>query len=233
MYALLSFFATVSVYNFQRLYKLKRSTTLSPWMVWVNEHRVYLNALMYISGLIALIGICFVLKNSLLALPGLIFSAGICYIYVVPVFGKNLRDLPYLKSPLIALVWTIILIAFPWVNEYGFVDSIFPEFFAYFYLIYGLTIPFDIRDLKYDQAIQKTMPQVVGKVRSKIFSLLLLALFLSIIAIINEKMRYNFFFIGSIVFSAFLIVFTNDQRKDLFFGLVDASIILIGLSFMI
>ncbi len=154
-------------------------------------------------------------------------------IYVVPWGKKSLREISYLKSPLTAFVWTIIIIAFPWVNEYGISSTIFPELLAYFYYFVALTIAFDIRDLEHDFITQKTTPQVVGITRTKVFSVVLISLFILIIAIINENMRYNPFFYTGAMISLLLILGINNNKKESYYALIDASMMVIGLSYFV
>lgn len=166
-------------------------------------------------------------------IPLLLLAGIVSLIYVVPFRKKSLREIAYLKSPLIAFVWTIIIIAFPWVNEYGISSTIFPELLAYFYYFGALTIAFDIRDLEHDFSTQKTTPQVVGITRTKVFSGVLILLFILIIAIFNENMRYNIVFYGGSLLSLLLILGINKQRKEGYYALIDASMMVIGLSYFL
>ena len=166
-------------------------------------------------------------------IPLLLLAGIVSLIYVVPFRKKSLREIAYLKSPLIAFVWTTIIIAFPWVNEYGISSTIFPELLAYFYYFVALTIAFDIRDLEYDFSTQKTTPQMVGITRTKVFSGVLILLFILIIAIINENMRYNIVFYCGSILSILLILGINKQRKEGYYALIDASMMVIGLSYFL
>ena len=232
MYGITCFCAILSVYNFQRLYKAKKSDHLNPWLIWVNEHQIYLKCLVGISSFIGMISFLYLFGKLESIL--LIFLAGIVsLIYVVPWGKKSLREISYLKSPLTAFVWTIIIIAFPWVNEYGISSIIFPELLAYFYYFVALTIAFDIRDLEHDFITQKTTPQMVGITRSKVFSLVLISLFILIIAIVNENMRYNIVFYCGSILSILLILGINKQRKEGYYALIDASMMVIGLSYFV
>jgi len=198
----------------------------------VNQHSFYLKSLVGISGVIGLISFLFLIGKFEI-IPLILFAGIVSLIYVVPFRKKSLRELAYLKSPLIAFVWTAIIIALPWVNEYGFSSTIFPELLAYFYYFVALTIAFDIRDLEYDFISQKTTPQVVGITRTKVFSVVLISLFILIIAIFNENMRYNFLFYGGSLSSLFLILGINKQRKEGYYALIDASMMVIGLSYFV
>jgi hypothetical protein len=198
----------------------------------VNQHSIYLKSLVGISGAIGLISFL-LLIGKFEIIPLILFAGIVSLIYVVPFRKKSLRELAYLKSPLIAFVWTAIIIALPWVNEYGFSSTIFPELLAYFYYFVALTIAFDIRDLEHDFPTQKTTPQMVGITRSKVFSVVLISLFILIIAIVNENMRYNPFFYTGAMISLLLILGINNNKKESYYALIDASMMVIGLSYFV
>lgn len=198
----------------------------------MNQHSIYLKSLVGISGAIGLISFL-LLIGKFEIIPLILFAGIVSLIYVVPFRKKSLRELAYLKSPLIAFVWTAIIIALPWVNEYGFSSTIFPELLAYFYYFVALTIAFDIRDLEHDFPTQKTTPQMVGITRSKVFSVVLISLFILIIAIVNENMRYNPFFYTGAMISLLLILGINNNKKESYYALIDASMMVIGLSYFV
>ena len=78
-----------------------------------------------------------------------------------------LREKPYLKLPLISIVWALATVVYPVI----LVDSISmvsigvlcAAFIARLIYIAGITVPFDVRDLQIDDLKMKTMPQVIGK----------------------------------------------------------------------
>ncbi len=77
-------------------------------------------------------------------------------LYLLPLFKnqKRLRDLPYVKIFIIALGWTILTLIVPNIlyteMPISRLIAISVEHFAYIFL---LTLPFDIRDIKDDQAL--------------------------------------------------------------------------------
>ena len=198
----------------------------------MKHHQFYLKSLIGISGVIGFISFLFSIGKFEI-IPLILLAGIVSLIYVVPFRKKSLREIAYLKSPLIAFVWTTIIIAFPWINEYGISSTIFPELLAYFYYFVALTIAFDIRDLEHDFKSQKTTPQVVGITRTKVFSVVLISLFILIIAIVNENMRYNIVFYCGSILSILLILGINKQRKEGYYALIDASMMVIGLSYFV
>lgn len=100
-------------------------------------------------------------------------------LYAIPT-GKNnqnLRNVGGVKIFIIALVWAGVTVIFPLLNEIA-VNQLILEFLQNFCFVIALTIPFEIRDLKFDLETLKTMPQQVGVQKTKIAGYLLLAIIL-------------------------------------------------------
>ena len=91
---------------------------------------------------------------------------------------RALREIPGMKIYIIALVWMMVTVFFPFSAAHGanWMGAL-AQGFAVFFFIVGLTIPFDIRDKNFDQIGLQTLPQVFGTKRAKIvaFSALFLA----------------------------------------------------------
>lgn len=134
---------------------------------------------------------------------------------------------------MIASVWVVVLFVFPAINEGVSFYPILPDLIAYFFFIIALTIPFDIRDLSYDDPKQKTLPMVVGVVGSKILAVVIITAFFTLFASFNEKLSYNLLFEIANISIILLITFSSNQRKDAFYALVDATMILVGLAYFL
>lgn len=112
--------------------------------------------------------------------------------YMIPFWkGKSLRYFPIVKLGIVAIVWTIITYGLIFtcctINELylGGLES-GPKVIGLlwridendilqrFILIFALCIPFEIRDLKYDQEDLKTLPQLFGTTVSKVIGIVLL-----------------------------------------------------------
>ncbi|MDP5101276.1 MAG: hypothetical protein NWQ09_08115 [Nonlabens sp.] len=111
-------------------------------------------------------------------------------LYTFPfIFGKNLRSFVFLKLPIVALSWTILIAAYINNTELAalrkYVGSTFCCFCNYdrfvwideqlaflalgiFFFVFALCIPFEIRDIKYDKTHIQTLPQVLGLKRTKL-----------------------------------------------------------------
>lgn len=96
-------------------------------------------------------------------------------------FQKNLhllRNIPGLKLFLIAFSWAGITVLFPLIQNYMSIRiTDWITFIQRFLFVLVITIPFDIRDINYDNNELKTLPQQVGISKSKIIGILWIALF--------------------------------------------------------
>ncbi len=229
LYGLFSFFATMTVYNGQRLFKTKENKA-TEWLIWVKKHNKLLIGLVLFSFLTALL--CFFLIDKNRTLIYLLFTGVSCIsiLYVVRIKGKNIRELPYIKIHLISFTWVIVLILFPLINESLDINLVTYALGFYFYVL-AVTIPFDIRDLKYDLPEQKTIPQLIGVRKAKILSVLLLLTFVLIFVKTNSQIQFNLFFWVTIALQLFLLLMMNKKRGDFYCaGLIDGAIGLMGLS---
>jgi len=232
IYAFIAFCSTLAIYNYQRLYKASTIDGTSHWLEWVRKHRTFLMILTLLSGLTGSILLILILSctfSIVLFLLGMIIVA---VLYVVPIRGFVLRELPGLKAILVTVVWTGFIIAFPLMNEHQPIQLHWRELTAFFCYFLALTIPFDVRDLKYDKPQQRTIPQLAGTLGSKVVSILLLVVFVLIIAKINNEMRDNVVFYTGLLTSVLLIIYSKPNRPEWYFALIDASMIVVGVSFL-
>lgn len=89
---------------------------------------------------------------------------GLTLLYAVPVFlNRNLRSLPGLKIFIIAGVWMGITVFLPLeYHNIRFSERVLFQSLEIFLFVIALTLPFEIRDLKYDEEDLKTIPQKLG-----------------------------------------------------------------------
>ena len=101
-------------------------------------------------------------------------------LYALPVFPKhkNLRNIGILKVILVALVWTGTTVIIPVISSAISLSwDISRLILQQFILILILLIPFEIRDLEYDELNLKTIPQRIGVSQTKNLGLLLSLIF--------------------------------------------------------
>ncbi|SHG04469.1 hypothetical protein SAMN05444483_104211 [Salegentibacter echinorum] len=88
--------------------------------------------------------------------------------------NQNLRNTSGIKIYVIALVWAGVTVIFPLLDKVE-LNQLILEFLQKFCFVIALTIPFEIRDLKFDAGTLKTLPQQIGVRRTKTAGYLLLA----------------------------------------------------------
>ena len=232
-YGFFAFFSTFAVYNGQRLIKSAQPTE-TPWLIWVkrNEKLLLLGIVLALLGTLG--SLYLIAKFSIAAATWLGISGIISFFYVVRVRGVNMREIAYLKIHLIAFSWVTVLILFPALNEGLYSESLIWITGAHYLYIIAVTIPFDIRDLKFDKGSQMTIPQVVGQGWAKVSSLGLLALFSGIMIWQLPELKYSAMFYSAVVIQALLALLMNEKKGDIYCaGGIDGGIALLGISYFL
>ena len=230
LYGLFSFFSTLAVYNGQRLFKTNDNQE-TEWLLWVKNHKKGLMTVVFFSSVISAVVFFFIDNHTTVIYLLLVLVSCISILYVVRINGRNMRELPHIKIHLIALTWVLILILFPMVNEEIHSAKIGYSSAFYVYIL-AVTIPFDIRDLKYDKVSQRTIPQLLGVLNSKVLSVILLFISTVVFVVIEPTLRINPLFILSMIAQLILILNMNKNRGDFYCaGLIDGAIAILGLSF--
>ncbi len=229
-YGLFTFFGILALYNYHRLSKMNAlmNADLKNWCL---QHKTLLYALIIISFIGALFLVQLLIIDIEIVVLLLIPTVSMSIWYIIPIFNIRLRDIPFVKAPIVALSWTSVLIAFPLVNHYSLTINDYYHILAFVLYFLALTIPFDIRDKHVDIKNQRTLPQIAGNAFSKVVAILLLLGFYSIFAIIYQELRFSIPFLVAMFFTAALFLLSNERRSYAFFALVDFSMALIALAF--
>lgn len=228
-YAAFAFFSTFAVYNGQRIFKSVTGQE-TEWISWVRLHSRLIGIVATVASLVA-VGLFSVLLSRPESVFLLVLLGTISVFYALKFKQMNLREVPYIKIYLIALVWVGTLIFFPLYNE-NIREDIILISTAHFLYVIAITIPFDIRDMKLDLPTQKTIPQVVGLLGAKIIALFLLLSFSLIMLYVDRGLWTNATFYLALGIQVLLILFMNEKRGDLYCaGGIDGSIALIGVSY--
>jgi len=167
----------------------------------------------------------------------LIIPAIISGLYTIPLLSNNkrLRDYDYIKIILIALTWAAV-------TTIGILESknisipLFILLFIYlekFIYIFGITLPFDIRDESIDKYSNvKTFPAIWG--RDKTYLIIKL---LHILCFIITTFLYSYIYtfnvlvlivLGFIYYLSYMAVYiSKNKTSDIYYsGLLDSMIIL-------
>lgn len=170
------FLSTVISYNFIRLVRLD---TIKSWMsVWLKENRKWM---LVLSGSCTVLLIFLLIQLRWEAILSLIPFFIVTFFYSVPVFytKKTLRFTPGIKLFVIAFSWAGVTVFFPLVDSgYSINMEVVMLFIQRIFLAMALTIPFDIRDLNYDKASLKTIPQLIGVKKAKLLGAVFALIFM-------------------------------------------------------
>jgi hypothetical protein len=223
-------FSVCGVYSAHRIYKCERKLSQPEMNDWYAKNKALVKTICFIALMLSFVFLSILkltLSQYILMGIGAFFSTW----YVVPIFSFRLREISLLKAPLVAVVWTGILIVFPQLESEHFTLHVMLFALAFFCYFLALTIPFDVRDVSLDAPTQETLPMVLGVGKSRWLAVLLLAASALIIANINENSWLMFLLIPSYVITALFILTANEHRKDLFYASLDATMVLVGIAF--
>jgi len=144
--------------------------------------------------------------------------------------GMTMRKIPFMKGIWISLVWTAVTLFLP-LSVNGFYFDL-PVFILRFLFIFTLIIPFDIRDLKYDEASMKTMPQLLG-IKGAVFLGWILLLTCMCVAYDIFGSHTALLLSISYLITGIVLLLSIKERREIFYPLVvDGMIILQGLLFV-
>jgi 4-hydroxybenzoate polyprenyltransferase len=222
------FFGTVTGYNF-----VKYATIAGL------HHRSLTNSLRSIQvfSLLCFAGLffCSYFLSVKTLLVSLIFGL-FTFFYAVPfLWKKNLRTFSGIKIIVVAVVWAGVTVFLPMVEaKMTLTTNCWLTFFQRFLLVFVLTLPFEIRDLQYDIAHLKTIPQQIGVRKTKILGTVLLMLTLVLEGlkdIISAAEIYTLVFLTILVMIALLMA--KKKQSEYFASFWVESIPIFGVCMLI
>lgn len=176
------FFSTWFIYQVSRWIYFKKGAYTNPEELvvkWFEQYPLLNQFTIFLSGVLTIV-FTLLLKWKTIFL--LVFVGGISVLYPIPFlkpFGisTRLRDFPFLKVFLIALVWSVTSVLLP-ATESGIYlaerKDVYLMLATQFIFILFITLPFDINDMELDKTTDiKTIPGVFGIKASKIICLAL------------------------------------------------------------
>lgn len=230
-YALIVFFLTFSIYNLQRLVD-KRGFALSEPPLWGKY--IYLPLILSITSL--LIAFTIGLKLFYFSWWLLLLSVTFAFIsmwYTTPIFGLKLREIPGFKIVITALTWGYASAFFPLVNEGLFIGTSGLFMLLIYNYFVAIIIPFDIRDMPIDNLKNSTLPQLLGVEYSKLVGIAFLLIFIIGNLYLGFMEPDNLLFYLAVLVQLLFLVFANQKRPFYYFTLIDFSIVLLGISYLI
>jgi len=223
------FFATIFTYNFQRIVRLKKGQKHSS-KDWLNQHRIAVYLLILVGGFMSLYRFIDFRSSTQIAI---IFLGSLSVAY--PFW---LRKIPFFKIFIISLVWAIsTLLLLVLENNIPISQNIILHLISRLLFVFAITIPFDIRDLKYDAQNLITIPLFFGAPNSRFiagFSLLICGV-ISIFQYFENALIFPnllalilLYFVASI-----FIVKSEESRGEMYFSFWGESLSVLGYLFLV
>jgi hypothetical protein len=128
-------------------------------------------------------------------------------LYAIPLGKnrKNLRNIGGIKVFIIAIVWAGVTAILPLINEISIKEISF-TFIQRFFFVIAITLPFEIRDLKFDAGNLNTIPQQIGITNTKKIGYILLGVMLLLEFLKPYSSIINFIALGfALLISAYFI----------------------------
>jgi len=140
-------------------------------------------------------------KWLVIVILGLFYNSSFLHQYI--------RKIPLMKVFYVGLVWGLVN---SWLS---FHEWNLPVFFISFLLVTALVLPFDIRDMDYDDIV--TFPRLIGVQKTKYLAYSILSIS-GILSLIFLKQLYSLAFLISIFCTFFFVFFADRSKPDTYFS---------------
>ena len=213
------FFATITGYNFIKYFGIAKfhHRSLAGWLKAIQ-----------IFSLLAFLALCYyayMLETKTLILIG---GLGlITFLYAIPLLPKkyfiddqkNLREISGFKIYVIGLVWSFTTVILPLVNNEVSLDfDVIITAVQRFLYVIVLMLPFEIRDLNFDNLKLSTIPQKIGVKKTKIIGVLLLMVFM-MLEFFKDELKSNAVIATLlIVFITLLFVLFSNKNQSKYYS---------------
>ncbi|EDP72159.1 hypothetical protein FBALC1_13697 [Flavobacteriales bacterium ALC-1] len=213
------FFATITGYNFIKYFGIAKfhHRSLAGWLKAIQ-----------IFSLFAFIALCYYaykLETNTLLLIGVLGL--ITFLYAIPLLPKkyfiddqkNLREISGLKIYVIGLVWSFTTVILPLVNNDVSLDfDVIIIAIQRFLYVIVLMLPFEIRDLNYDNLKLSTIPQKIGVKKTKLIGIILLMIFM-MLEFFKDNLTSNAVIVTLIiVFVTLLFVIGSNKSQSKYYS---------------
>jgi len=224
------FFATLFTYNFQRVIRIEKGLN-HVRKVWLAKQNIAIYVFMACGGLVS----AYRFFEFQLITQVVIVILGL--LSVLYPFG--LRKIPFSKIFIISFVWTVsTMLLLVLENNIPISQNIVLHLLSRFLFVFAITIPFDIRDLKYDAQNLQTIPLFFGILKAKFIALfsLFICLVISVFQYLeNTIISSNLLALILLYFVASIFIVKSDKKSgEMYFSFwVESLSILCYLFFVI
>ena len=211
IYAL--FFGTITTYNF-----IKYGVEAKKYILVSNRYHKTIQFFSFVSFGCSLYFALQLSVNIWIGFGILLFITGLYALPILPK-AKNLRSLGVFKIFLVALVWTGATVFLPALSVGREINwNVYIEGLQRFILVLILLIPFEIRDMKYDVAELKTLPQRYGVDTVKIFGVLATGLFFFLTFLKNDISQMEAINKGVLFLVLGVLMFVTKKKQGKYFA---------------
>ena len=148
---------TLLTYNF-----IKYATAATSYYHVKGTRLKSIRALSFVCGLVGVYCCAFLPISALWAALGL---GLLSFLYVIPVTSKSksFRNIKYVKSIIVAAVWASVVVVLPiFTLDIEFLLDHFVFWGVMYCWVIATLVPFEIRDLRWDDPVIRTLPQSLG-----------------------------------------------------------------------
>src|SRR5690606_23775080 len=217
------FFGTIVEYGFIKY------ASLAKHYLFLKQR--YLKLIQFFNFTCAIIAMYFVSQLNLKTVIAAAALVLVAFLYVVPAMTtkKNLRNLKGIKAFVVSLTWSVSTVLLPLLNsDIPITSEVFVDLVQRFLFVLALMIPFEIRDLRFDEPNLRTIPQVLGVGGSRSLGMLLLLFFVLfgfLQTTINATSLYVEWAIAFLLLIALLFTRANQSRYYASFFVEGISIV--------
>ncbi|WP_405205335.1 hypothetical protein [Aquimarina sp. LLG6339-5] len=212
MYVYFSFFGAIVAYNFVKYATISK--------LYHKRLTKSMTGIKILTGICLVVFVYFVFQLSFDTLMYLLPFVLLTILYTVPVFPnkKNLRSVAGIKIFIIGTTWTGITVLIPILYAEGSLDiDMIIEIIQRFIFIVVIMLPFEIRDLQYDNRELETIPQKIGITRTKVFGSILLVIFLLLTAFKDDLSFAEILSTVLITIISLLFLWGTDKKQSEYF----------------
>lgn len=216
---LLLFFASISGYNFIKYFDLFR------------YHKSTLTRLFRLIKLLSIVSfvftVVFLFKFNIQTQFLMFFLAIITFFYAMPflpnriksIRDKNLREITGLKVFIIAFVWGVTVVIIPvLVYSFPLTIEVLLTFLQRFLFVLALMIPFEIRDLAFDNKNLGTLPQKFGINKTKLIGLLLLLVIFLLELVFKDINGRNVVILGVVLMVTSIFILNSNVNQSKYYS---------------
>ncbi len=207
------FFATIACYNF-----VKYGVEAKKYILVASQYHKGIQVFSLLSLGLALYNCYFLNFEVWIGIACLLLLTALYAIPVMPK-NKNLRSWGGLKIFVVAMVWAGVTVFLPVLSsEMALSWDIYIEAFQRFVLVLILLVPFEIRDLKYDQPDLRTLPQQFGVTKTKIFGSFATLLFFFLTFLKDEISSKELIFKGLLFLVLGAVMYITKRNQEKYFA---------------